>query len=204
MCCRSISARTTPSTSATAAICSGPPERASEATAVNTTSRRAGIAASYIIPPFQYPQYLWRSRNEPDSLVRCRVRRSSRVWRPVAARPRPIPAPGGAARAVRQHALAADRPRLDVGTHLRHRRLRAEHQYLVRRHGARRRVEDRQQRYDLRAAAAGPGTHVDRRPRRVAEQPGPRLRRQRWVEQPPEHVVGRRRLQVTDGGKTYT
>ena len=82
------------------------------------------------------------------------------------------------------------------GPHFRHRRLRRQHQYLVRRHRARRRVEDREQRDDVRAAVPGSGSHVDRRHRRVAEQSRPRLRRHRRVEQPPEHVVGRRHLQV--------
>ena len=105
-------------------------------------------------------------------------------------------AAAGARRAVRRPALAADRAGVDVGPHRRHRRLRAELQHLVRRHRARRRVEDREQRHHLRGAVPGPGPDVDRRHRRVAEQPRPRLRRHRRVEQPPEHVVGRRRLQV--------
>ena len=46
------------------------------------------------------------------------------------------------------------------------------------------------------AAVPGPGADVDRRHRRVAEQSRSRLRRHRRVEQPPEHVVGRRHLQV--------
>ena len=46
------------------------------------------------------------------------------------------------------------------------------------------------------AAVPGRGADVDRRRRRVAEQSRSGVGRDRRVEQPPEHVVGRRRLQV--------
>ena len=76
------------------------------------------------------------------------------------------------------------------------RRLRGQPRHLLRRHGSRRRVEDRQQRHDVRGAVPGPGPDVHRRRRRLAVEPGPGLGRHRRVQQPPEHVVGRRRLQV--------
>ena len=99
-------------------------------------------------------------------------------------------------RPVRRPALPLDRSGGDVRPHRRPRGLRGEPGDLVRRHRARRRVEDHEQRHDVRGAVPGPGTDVDRRRRRLAEQSGPRLGRHRRVEQPPEHVVGRRRLQV--------
>ena len=99
-------------------------------------------------------------------------------------------------RPVRRAAFPVDRPGVDVGPHRRPRRLRSEPGDLLRRHRARRRLEDDQQRRDVRGAVPGPGADVDRRRHRLAEQSGPRLGRHRRVEQPPEHVVGRRRLQV--------
>ena len=103
---------------------------------------------------------------------------------------------GGRRRPVRRAALPLDRPGVDVGPRLRPRRVRGEPGDLLRRHGARRRLEDHQQRHDLRGAAPGPGPDVDRRRRRLADESRPRLGRQRRIEQPPEHLVGRRRLQV--------
>ena len=49
---------------------------------------------------------------------------------------------------------------------------------------------------DLRGPVPGRRADVDRRRRRLAEQPGSGVGRHRRIEQPPEHVVGRRRLQV--------
>ena len=53
-----------------------------------------------------------------------------------------------------------------------------------------------QRRHDLRGAVPGSGADVDRRRHRVAEQSRSRLGRHRRVEQPAEHELGRRRLQV--------
>ena len=97
---------------------------------------------------------------------------------------------------VRRAALPADWPGIDVGTDRRPRGLRGESVALLRRHGARRRLEDHEQRDDVRGAVPGPGPHVDRRRDDLAVEPRPRLGGHRRVEQPSEHVVGRRRLQV--------
>ena len=86
---------------------------------------------------------------------------------------------------------------LDVGSDLRHRRLRGEPRGLLRRHGARRHLEDGEQRHDVRGPVPGSRADLDRRSRHLAEQPGPRVGRHGRVEQPSEHVVGRRRLQIS-------
>ena len=57
-------------------------------------------------------------------------------------------------------------------------------------------LENDQRGHDVRSAVPGPGVDVDRRRHGVAEQSRSRLGRHRRVEQPPEHKLGRRRLQV--------
>ena len=71
--------------------------------------------------------------------------------------------------AVRYAALPADRPGVDVGPHRRPRGLRGQSGDLLRRHRARRRLEDHQQRHDVRGAVPGSGPDVDRRRRRLAD-----------------------------------
>ncbi len=97
---------------------------------------------------------------------------------------------------ARRAALPIDRASLDVRPDLRSRRLRGEPGDLLRRDGARRGLENHQQRDDVRSAAPGPGCDVDRRRHDLSEQSRSRLGRDRRVEQSPEHVMGRRRLQV--------
>ena len=116
--------------------------------------------------------------------------------RPLAGRSEQAPRRALRRIAVRRAALPPDRPGVDVRPDRRPRGLRSQSVALLRRHRARRRVEDHEQRDDVRGAVPGPGPDVDRRRDDLAVQPRSRLGRHRRVEQPPEHVVGRRRLQV--------
>ena len=130
-------------------------------------------------------------------LVCCPRRR---VRRSIHRRPRPAglgsSVDGRGHQPVRVAALPADRTGVDVGPDHRPRRLRAEPLDLLRRHRARRRVENHQRRHHLRGAVPGAGADLDRRHHGVAEQSGSGVGRHRRVEQPPEHELGRRRLQV--------
>ena len=82
--------------------------------------------------------------------------------RQVGIRPRPVADRSGRDR-VRGPAFPIDRPGHDVGPHHRLRRARVESGRLLRRHRARRRVEDDEQRRDVRGAVPGHGTDLDRR-----------------------------------------
>ncbi len=91
---------------------------------------------------------------------------------------RPIAGDLGSCRhRVRAAALPLDRPGVDVRPHLGPRGLRRESGDLLRGHGARRRVEDDEQRRDVRAAVPGQGPDVDRRRHGVADGSEPGLGR---------------------------
>ena len=118
---------------------------------------------------------------------------------PLLVRTEQAPAPAGAGAATGPFDTLHFRPMGPAsmsGRIVRRRGVRAEPGDLLRRHRARRRVEDDEQRHDVRGAVPGSGADVDRRRHRVAEQSGSRVGRYRRIEQPPEHVVGRRHLQV--------
>ena len=114
-----------------------------------------------------------------------------------ARRPTPLGSVHSGRHGVREAALPLDRPGDHVRPHLRRRGVRGESGDLLRRHGARRRVEDDEQRRDCSrrcfrtAGCCRSATSPSRRsnPDLVWVGTGE-------VEQPPEHVLGRRRLQV--------
>ncbi len=139
----------------------------------------------------------WRRSHEETCRVRARGCFRSRAGGAVhPGRVRARARGHAGRRSVRLAALPADRAGLDVGPHLAPGRLRGQPGDLLRRHRPRRRLEDRQQRDHLRGAAAGPGPDVHRGRGGLAVQPGPGLGGHGGVQQPPEHVLGRRDLQV--------
>ena len=164
-----------------------------------SSGRRPFVSARRIISQPCPPLRFGGNRDEAASPARtwCRRSRRARDGRPVDRRPRGSGGhPGAGGRTVRLAALPIHRPSLDVGPHLRPGRLRTQPGHLLRRHRSRRRLEDGQQRHHLRGAAPGPGADGDWRRRRVAVESGSGLGRHRRGEQPPEHVVGTRRLQI--------
>ncbi len=98
---------------------------------------------------------------------------------------------------IREAALPIDRTGDDVGPHLGSRGLRGESGDLLRRHRARRRVENRQQRRDVRSAVPGHGPDLDRRRHGLAEEIRTSSGSARGESNNRQtHVVGRRRLQI--------
>ena len=114
------------------------------------------------------------------------------------------PSPAPAAGPFDATALPPARPGVDVGPYLGHCGIRGESRDLLRRHRARRRVEDHEQRHDVRSADAGPRLDVDRRRRRVAEQSRPRVGRDGESNNRQSTSWGDGVYKSTDGGKTYT
>ena len=109
---------------------------------------------------------------------------------------RPV-ADGGSGRpGVRGTALPVHWTRDDVRPHFGPGCVRSESGDLLRRHRSQRRLEDGQQRRDVRGAVPGHRADFDWRRHGLAEGSEPGLGRRRRVEQPADDVVGRRRLQV--------
>ena len=151
---------------------------------------------------------LWRPRfNEVLSIDRCGARRRHHVHRTPARGPvrtgsaatRPAHRPFDALH------FRPDRPGIDVGPHRRPRGLRSQPVDLLRRHRARRRLENHQQRHDVRGAVPGPGPDVDRR-RRRSRRPIPISSGSARGESNNRQSTswGDGVYKSTDGGKTYT
>ncbi len=162
----------------------------------------AGRGSAIIQHLWLRPVFAFLEASDETSSADCaRCGARARHGRAVARRSDRTAGCGSCQRAVRVAAFPPDRTGVDVRPHLGPRRLRGESGHLLRGHRPRRCLEDHERRHHVHRPVPGPGPDVDWRRHHLAVEPGSGLGRHRRIEQPPEHVLGRRRLQVDRRGQ---